>query len=192
MTKIGRRLFHLLGGSLFPALAFFVSRDALLTALGGVAGLLLVMEIGRFVFPQANRWFIAHFAFFLKAEESQQPTGSTYLLLSILLVFLVFEKSIAITSLFFLAIGDPVAAVIGENFGRRRFFHRSLEGSLAFFLCSIAVGMLLTRTSLEIGPSLVLVGAVAASVIEFLPVPLNDNLTVPLFSALAMALATLL
>ena len=132
---------------------------------------------------------VSHLGIILKSEEGFRPTGSTYLLLASLIVFLLFEKYVAIASLLFLSIGDLMATVIGEKFGKRRVFNKSLEGSLACLVSCLLIGMVMTW----VGPVMVLpvaiVGAVAATLVELLPIPADDNLTIPIFSAGVMTLA---
>jgi len=178
-----------LGGSFFPILALFIPRGTLLITLGAITAIFITWEIVRFTSPNVNRWMVSHLGVILKREEGFRPTGSTYLLLASLIVFLLFEKYVAIASLLFLSIGDFMATVIGERFGKRRVFNKSLEGSLACLVSCLLIGMVMTW----VGPVMVLpvaiVGAVAATLVEFLPIPADDNLTIPIFSAGIMRLA---
>ena len=188
-SKLWRRLWHLVGGSFFPILALFIPKGILLIILGTMTGLFVAWEIVRFASPSVNRWMMLHLGVILKKEEGFRLTGSTYLLVSSLAVFLLFEKYIAITSLLFLSIGDLMAAVIGEKFGKRIVFNKSLEGSLACLASCLLIGALMIRTISTITASIVIVGAIMATVAELLPIPIDDNLTIPLFSAGIMTLA---
>ncbi len=188
-SKLWRRLWHLVGGSFFPILALFIPKGILLIILGTMTGLFVAWEIVRFASPSVNRWMMLHLGVILKKEEGFRLTGSTYLLVSSLAVFLLFEKYIAITSLLFLSIGDLMAAVIGEKFGKRIVFNKSLEGSLACLASCLLIGVLMIRTISTITASIVIVGAIMATVAELLPIPIDDNLTIPLFSAGIMTLA---
>ncbi len=98
-------------------------------------------------------------------------TGSSYLLISSLLAFSLFDKGIAIAAVFFLAAGDALAGIIGDRFGRRIIFNKTLEGSLAFLVCSLVIGMALTTADLGLFPSLVVAGAIAACAVELFPAP---------------------
>jgi len=188
-TKPWRKLWHLLGGSFFPVLAFFVPKEALLITLGAMTGVFVVWEIARLNNASVNRWMASHLGVILKNEERYRPTGTTCLLISSLAVFFLFDKYVAITSLLFVSIGDLVATVIGEEYGRQVLFNnKTLEGSLACLASCLLVGMLLSRISPSMAPEVAMVGAVSATIVELLPIPIDDNLTVPLISGGIMTL----
>ncbi len=186
--KAGRRLWHLIGGSLFPILAFFVSEQTLLIALSAVTFAFLIMESIRLLSPRANELFSRYFHGMLKEEERRRPTGSSYLLVASLLAFLLFDRDVAITCLFFLAVGDPMAATFGEQLGSRRAFGWGWRGGLACFLSCLAVGLVLTQVGLNLSPFVIVVGSAAAALITLLPWPIDDNLIIPLFSGGVMTL----
>ena len=188
-NKLWRRLWHLVGGSFFPVLAFFVPRGALLVTLGAITAVFAAWEVVRFTSPNVNRWMVSHLGAILKREERSRPTGTTYLLLASLAVLLLFDKYVAIASLLFLSIGDLMATVIGEKFGRRRVFSKSLEGSFACLASCLLIGILMSRLTTAIALPVAMVGAVSATIVELLPVPIDDNLTIPLISGGLMTLA---
>ena len=119
-------------------------------------------------------------------------TGTTYLLVAALFVFAFFEKEIAAISLLFLSVGDLVAVVIGERYGRIRIFNKSVEGSIACFLSCSAIGIIFYFLRFVDSFIVILAGAAAATSVELLPVQVNDNLTVPIASAIMMFLTGLL
>jgi dolichol kinase len=98
-------------------------------------------------------------------------------------MFLLFGRDIAVASLFFLAVGDPVASAVGQRWGRVRIRYKTLEGSLAFFLFSCAGGAILGSTVLSLGLSAIIAGALLAALAELLSFHLDDNLTIPLASS---------
>ena len=190
-SKLWRRLWHLLGGSFFPILALFIPRETLLITLGAITAIFVTWEIVRFASPRVNRWMVPHLNVILKEEERFRPIGTTYFLIASLAVFLFFDKYVAITSLLFVSIGDLMATIIGEKFGKRIIFHKSLEGSLACLVSCLLVGVLMTKISQTIALPVAIVGAVSATIVELLPIPVDDNLTIPLSSAGIMTVATL-
>ena len=179
-----RGLWHLLGGSFFPVVALFIPKGILLITLGVITAIFFAWEVVRFNVPGVNRWMMSHLGAILKEEERFRPTGTTYLLLASLAVFLLFDKYVATTSLLFVSIGDLMATVIGEKYGRQVVFsNKTLEGSLACLATCLLIGMLITRVSPSMVLPVAVVGAVSATIVELLPIPIDDNLTIPLFSA---------
>ena len=114
-------------------------------------------------------------------ERSGRFTGATLLFVGLTVSALVFSKQIAVTSMLFLTLADPVAALIGKRWGRRRIFQKTILGSSGFFSTAVVVTILVWGFSWQ-G---ILVAALAAC-IELLPVPVNDNLTIPVFSGVLM------
>jgi glycerol-3-phosphate acyltransferase PlsY len=188
-TKPWRKLWHLLGGSFFPVLAFFVPKEALLITLGAMTGVFVAWEIARLNNASVNRWMASHLGVILKNEERYRPTGTTCLLISSLAVFFLFDKYVAITSLLFVSIGDLMATVIGEEWGRQVLFNKkTLEGSLGCLVLCLLIGMLMSRVSPTMALPVAVAGAVSATIVELLPIPIDDNLTVPLISGGIMTL----
>ncbi|MFQ5826981.1 MAG: hypothetical protein ACE5IA_06460, partial [Dehalococcoidia bacterium] len=151
-NRLVRRLWHLGGGSFFPVLSFFLPRGILLSLLGGACVLALAWETVRFLRLGAGGWLMGYLRPLMKEQEVHRPTGTTYLLLSSLLVFWVVEPKLAALALLFQAVGDPAAATVGERWGTGRIWGKSWQGSLAYLLSCLAVGGLLAVTGL--GPGL--------------------------------------
>jgi len=123
-----------------------------------------------------------------KHEKDGDFTGATYILLTSCAAIALFEKPIAIAALSFIIVGDSFAAVIGRRFGRIKFANKSLEGSLGCLLGTIIVALLTPGIPLSIG----LLGAVVATLVEAWPMGVDDNVSVPLLSGLAMKMALIL
>ena len=68
-SKPWRKLWYLLGGSFFFALALFILRKALLITLGTVTAIFVAWEIVRFTSLGVNRWVVSHLGVILKREE---------------------------------------------------------------------------------------------------------------------------
>ena len=104
--------------------------------------------------------------------------------------------SIAITSILFLVLGDMSAAIIGVSFGREvstvrigRGGRKSMEGAVAMFAVCFVIGSTMFA-SVNLREYPVFFGALAATLTEvYEPLGLNDNLTIPVFSALALQLS---
>jgi dolichol kinase len=108
--------------------------------------------------------------------------GSTYFLFSTLLTILLFPKPIAIASLLILILADTSAALVGKGIGKIPIFGKTLEGSMAFFLCALLIVWIYPSLSRFSGS----LAALGATVIEILPTRIDDNFTIPLVAAAIM------
>jgi phytol kinase len=183
------------GALIIPIAALFLPRTALLIALGAIIVIFLPFEFIRLRVPVVNRWFLYVFKPLLRAEEASRFTGTGYTLVGALIAFLVFPRDIAIVAVSFLAVGDPMATMVGKWVGRTRLYGKgktgkvkTLEGSLACLIACLIVGFIFYFAGLDVGWLAVLVGALGATVAEGIPLPfpLNDNLIIPLFAGLVM------
>ena len=154
------------------------------------ASVLLVLgELGRGLIPAANDLAIRFLPFF-KQRERHEVTGLTYGFLAATIAFFAFDKDIVVLALIFLAVGDPIAALVGRWDPKFRVFEKSLIGTFAFALSATIAG-LLAGFHPDITPEWWLVaGAATAAAVELLPLPIDDNITIPLTAAALMALVS--
>lgn len=122
-----------------------------------------------------EKWF----NFMLKEHElSGNITGATWaLFVSVITIFL-FPKPIAVLSLFYLFVGDSVAALVGRRFGSIKIFGKTLEGTLAGIIVCLLISLPFSEFSLGVK----IIGSVAAMLIELIPWPIDDNFIIPLGS----------
>jgi glycerol-3-phosphate acyltransferase PlsY len=130
-------------------------------------------------------FFLQLFRSLIRPHEEEHLLGSTHYMVAALLSVVVLDHEIAIAALAFLVLGDAAAAIVGKRFGRPLYFGKSPHGSVACMVVCLAVGVPLLG-SLE----LALIGALAATLAEALPSPLDDNMRVPIFSGIVMQLAS--
>lgn len=118
-------------------------------------------------------------------EQAGDFTGATYILASTVATVALFSKPVAVTALVFIIVGDTFAALIGRRFGKHKFLkNKSIEGSLACLATTAIVGLLAPGITPVVG----LVGALVATIAEAAPIRVDDNVSVPLLSGLAMTL----
>ena len=146
------------------------------------------MEVLRLSSPRINYTLTNLTKYLLKVGEIRNITGATYMVIASLLVFLLFDKSIAVISLFFLSIGDPVAALVGIRTRKYMVFDKSPIGTVAFIAsCFILISFLMFTGVISFHWGLI-VGAIVAGTVELLPSVIDDNITIPLASSTAMML----
>lgn len=173
-----RRLFHLCG-IIMPVTYLLFGRDAALLVAAVILALLAAAEFMRFRVSFGSSFLRRH----LKERELKSPTGAVFYAVSSLLVILLFDKPVAVASIFVLAFCDPVSAVVGSRWGGRRFRGKSPEGTIAFFLCAFAV-----LSCFSFGMAARVAAAAAATAAEFASPPfIDDNFSIPLACALVLA-----
>ncbi len=177
-----------MGALVIPGSYYFfrLTKGEMLTIMVPAAALMILIDIARL-----RRWsFWRGFArrilspIIREHEMAGDFTGATYILLTVCATIAMFEMPIAVAALAFIIIGDSLAALIGRKFGRHRFWNKSLEGSLACLAGTLVVAALAP----EIAWPIAVTGAVVATVVEALPLGVDDNVTVPILSGLSMTL----
>jgi dolichol kinase len=126
-------------------------------------------------------------------RPSEQPketrpvlNGATSILIAALLSVLIFPVKIAATAIAITVVADAAAALIGRQYGRKRFLggHATRAGSAAFLISGTVVAVIL-----GLPPLLAVLVLVIATIVEALPLPINDNIIVPLAMATFLTIA---
>lgn len=118
----------------------------------------------------------------LKEKEAQRPTGALFYAGSCLLAVLIFEKWIAVASIFVLIVSDPLSSLIGSRWGRRKLLGKTLEGTAAFFVSAVVV-----IACFQFGTAAAIAGACAGTAAElFSGRPVDDNFAIPLACGFAL------
>jgi len=188
-----RKFYHVLASSFFPL--FYLrppfsegeARFLLLWVTGSCFLISFILDLLRLRDRGFNSRFMKAFSALIRQSEENRFNGSTFLCLAFFIVILLFPRTVAITAMLFLSLGDAAAELGGKHFGRLKIFGRSLEGTLAFFLVAFPVAY-----SLIDDWRVALLGALAGALVELFSFEVDDNLTVPIGSALALWMALLL
>lgn len=184
MTELKRKSFHALSAS-YALLYALTSRSTTLFVLGGLLVVVGLIENLRLAYPELNRKLLGYFGGIHREEEEEKFSGVFWTLLGcVLTIFIIPEKNIVLAAMWYLILGDGLAALVGQTYGTLRVGHKSLEGSLACFISCWVVGMVFLPNLP--GSNLALFGAMVATIIEAVPLPLNDNFWLPLLSGLAL------
>ena len=181
-VEIRRKIIHL-STLIIPIGYALVSQETVLFVVFPLFIGLLAVDLLRHFHPGMASLF-RRFFFGKVLREEEKPTlmGSTYFLFSTLLAVLLFPKHIAIASLLMLIISDTAAALVGKGIGRIHLFGKTLEGSIAFFVTSILIVWCYPGLNRLPGT----LAALGGTLIELLPIRLNDNLSIPLVAGAIM------
>ena len=194
--KIKRKLFRMVG-LLYPLI--YCAADWVRPGWGWPAAvaslslcllIMVTLEYFRFTRAGVNRWLFNRFSSFAKEKERARLSSTTLFLASCLITILVFSKPIAIAAILMLVFGDPVAEMIGTRWGRTPLLGKSLEGTLAGLAACLLVGPLALLAGPGLTPIALAAGALAATLAELLPWPVDDNLVIAIAAGAVMTAVT--
>jgi len=188
MKHIGRKIYHLAGGLGLLSLYYLLGRERALLVYAALFVLVLALDVMRLNVPAINRFLFTRFRSFIRTNEEHKLTGTAPYILGIGSTLYLYRTDLATLAICFLAFGDVAATTIGERFGKTKIGNKSLEGSIAFVIAAVLAGFLLSLAGVSVMHGLILAGAIIAAGVELLPLPVNDNLVIPLVSGGAMAL----
>jgi dolichol kinase len=170
---------------LVPLLVESTSKSLVLIALVAATLLYVLSEILRLKgkeLPLITRFTLR---LSLDDERTHFVVAPVSLSAGVILSLLLFPENIAYASIATAAVGDLVAAYVGERFGRTRVGRRTLEGFAAGLVASFLAA------SLWVSPSLAIVGSATGMLFELIGI-LDDNLTIPIGAGSAMFIASIL
>ncbi len=181
-----------LGALVIPGGYYFVGLEQMTASwiLSSITLLMLVIDVSRL----RNWWFWRVLAspvfssMIRKHEQDGDLTGASYILLTASATVALFSKPVAIAAISFIIVGDAAAALIGRRFGRTKIGNKTLEGSLGCLAATALVAIFTPGISLQVA----LLGALVATVVEAWPMGVDDNVSVPLLSGLAMTMFIIL
>ena len=112
-----------------------------------------------------------------KSETYNFAAAPLYFALGILLTLLVFPMPASSAAIAIFALGDSSASIFGGRITKKPFLFnkdKTLEGSIIGFFFAFLGALFF------VSPSIAFLGAAVAMFFESLPLPLNDNLVIPL------------
>ena len=181
LDELRRKGIHL-AGLILPVIYLLLDKPTMLILIGTATGFALTVELMKWLSRRFSKLFFQIFASLLRTHERKGAmTGATYYLISAFLCIFFFPKTIAIVCIFFMILGDLAAALVGKMWGRTKLLgKKSLEGSAACFVVCAAIALV------NLNPVIAIIGASVATIVELMPFPIDDNLTVPLVSGAVM------
>ena len=183
--ELFRKLIHLTSLSI-PIIYYFISTETASIILGILAGLALIIDLGRYLHPEIGKVFYKFFGFLLREHEldhkKRNLNGATYVLISALISVLIFPKVIFISAFSILIVSDSLAALIGRKFGKHKFLSKSLEGTLTFFISACIVILFTPKVGGFFEEYLIgFIAAFVGAIVENISFKLvDDNLSIPL------------
>ena len=186
-----RKSIHLIFSSIVPLIYLFfnIPKIWMIILLGIGSVVIIIIDLGRSRDGWLSKIFAIFFNKMLRTHELHgKLTGASYVLIGAFILVTLFPKEIAILALLFTAIGDTAAALYGRRFGKIKIWDKTLEGSIVGLIFCFIIALFFPQI-----PNIVkFSGAVAAMLIELLPINIDDNLRIPLFSGFIMYILSVL
>jgi dolichol kinase len=183
--EIIRKLIHFASALIAIIYLFFFVKEKAILIIGFLTCFMITAELLRMNVSFIRNLFSKVFGKLLRMHEYKKITASTWLFIGAFFTILFFPKEVAVISLLFMSVGDSCAALVGKKWGKIKIFDKTLEGSVAFLSSAIFISLLYR----EIPYYSSFVGAFFATIAELLPLPLNDNLTIPLITGVSIVVA---
>jgi len=121
----------------------------------------------------------------IQPEIYEFVTAPVFFAMGIMLTLLLFPPPISYASIAIFTVGDGFATLFGKKFGNHVFPYnkgKKVEGTIfGFLLASLGA-------SVFVSPLKAVAGAAFGMIVESLPAPVSDNLTIPLVAGLTMLL----
>ena len=185
-NEIFRKLIHV-SSLAIPLIYFFLIKDknVMATILIILTLLSLAIEYARL-----NRegvigiFFLKYLKSALRSNELKgNLTGATWMLIGFTSSVIIFDFEVSVLALLFLSVGDAVAALVGRALPIGKIWGKSILGSLSGFMFCVFFGLAIINTlSLQI----IIFGAISGMFIELIPLKINDNFSIPIFSGFIM------
>ncbi|MBN1323725.1 MAG: hypothetical protein JW986_06975 [Methanotrichaceae archaeon] len=190
--EIRRKSIHLTGLSVPAGIVLFgEAATAALIALALVVALILeaLRLRGRIRLPE------------VRAREKDRVAGYFYYILGSLVTVIAFPATVAICAMLMLSLGDAASGLLGSVLrgsdvrGGGPWRIKPFPIVAGMFLACFAIGALSSRYTMIPWP-IYAAGAAGATIADSVPLflgrlPIDDNLTIPIYAGTAMALAAM-
>ena len=186
INEIFRKLIHI-SSLVIPLIYFFLIKDKTV-----MATILIILTLISLLIENAriNREGYVRFFFhkYLKSvlrsnELKGHLTGATWMLIGFTFSVIIFDFEVSVLALLFLSVGDAVAALVGSALPIGKIWGKSILGSLSGFLSCVLLGLIINDT---LSTQIIIFGAISGMFIELIPLKINDNFAIPIFSGLIM------
>ena len=186
INEIFRKLIHI-SSLAIPLFYFFLIKDKIV-----MATILIILTLTSLIIENArlNRAGYVRFFFhkYLKSvlrsnELKGNLTGATWMLIGFTCSVIIFDFEVSVLALLFLSVGDAVAGLVGRALPIGKIWNKSIFGSLSGLFFCVFFGLAINNTlSLQI----IIFGAISGMFIELIPLKINDNFSIPVFSGFIM------
>jgi len=184
-NEVPRKLIHM-ASSLTPLICIYLlTRGTVAMIISIVLGIYVVSELVRLRNIEMPLFYLVTEAAASKSELNEFVTSPITFALGIVFSLLFFPEPVGYAAVIILTLGDSTASFFGKLLGSYRYPYnkgKGIGGTVIGFIFAF-LGCLFF-----INPTRAFIGALAGMFVETLPLPLDDNLTIPLVAGAVMLL----
>ncbi len=189
-----RKIWHVMTGAIGLYIYYSSGKSAhtVATTLLIFAIVAFVVELVRIKNEKVNALLMSVMRPLMRESEKNSISGMPFYALGVSLSLFFFPTKVAVLSVFFLVLADPIASFFGILYGRDKILpNKSLQGTIAAYtvcyVTTLVYGLVHTGSSMNLLTfSLVagLIGAVSELCSQFV----DDNLCIPVLSGLGLTI----
>lgn len=187
--EVGRKALHL-PALLIPFGMWWIGMPIALYATAAMALVAVSADVTRAYSASFNRLIRWIFGPLMREEELPETgtgvrlNGATCVLIGAALMALLFPLRVAVPVLVMTMLADAAAALVGRRLGRHPWgsLSATVEGTTAFVATGLAV--MACFPAVAFGPAAA--GVLTGAVVEGLPLPINDNIWVPVVAGVVV------
>lgn len=180
-----------LGALIFPLGLIWMPKNVVIMVVVILLGVAILTDVVRLLIPSINEKYL-NLKTFARVKERRRLSGYSIFLFSVLIVTSFFPKEIAVVSLVFFVLGDtfaPFSRLIHPLPQNPIIGDKTVAGAIVIFTTSLIAGLFIqSLTPLVLPFNTILTGAVLTAVLDQFSFVLDDNLLVPIGSALLLSM----
>ncbi len=178
-----------LGALIFPLGLIVISTTIVTKVVVIFLGVAVLVDVVRLTIPTLNKKYL-ELKTFARTKEERRLSGYSIFLFSALVVISLFPKEIAVISLTFFILSDtfaPFSKMISFLPQQPILGHKTIAGAIVIFTISLVAGLFIqSLTSLVLPLNTLLMGALFVAILDHFSFILDDNILVPLGSAMLL------
>jgi|GEM_PF-1107529 len=182
INEFKRKLIHF-ASSIIGLTILYIDPNIVLPILIIASILFPLLDYLRIHNKFVSNFYNSYFHSITRSFESHKLTGASFVFWGALITYIVFEPKVAGIALIVMSLADAMAAIIGVGFGKTKLLNKSLEGSFAFFMTTLAI-LFIFKIPLFVA----LLISIIATITELIVIPkINDNISIPVMVALLLS-----
>lgn len=193
IAEIYRKLIHLLG-IIIPVIYHFTNKKTITVIIVILLVISFLMDKLRMKFDMINYPFFKKMGLsqIFRIHEQNNLSALTLSFIAMIICIIISSKPVFNLAVSIMILSDIMAAVVGMLFGNHKINGKSIEGSIAFFLTSCVVSLIITIIYKQ-SFGFLLVAIFSSLVATFTELfsknsYINDNMSIPVSVSIVMCI----